>query len=218
MNLFNRNFDEEGRKASLEAEAARRAAPGHSLTDDELRALLEKARQEGHQEGHSAGLDAGRAQAAAEAESMAIEAMAPLTAALSELIESRDEYRAAVLRDMGGFLKGLATRLLPQIEQVMGPDHLMAEIDKISRRALGSERVRIRVAPGILPAVRRRLLAAVSFDEERMARFTLTADDELGPLEVTAQWPSGGSEYSFRRLTDAIKDMIDGIQVPPAAN
>lgn len=218
MNLFNRNFDEEGRKAALAAEAARSAAAGHILTDAQLTAMLDAARAEGHAAGHEAGLQAGRAQAVEEAEVRAGEAMVPLTAALGELIAGRDEYRAAVLRDMSGFLHGLADRLLPHIEQNMGPEFLMHEIENISRRVMGSERIRIRVSPDILPAVRRRLLAALDFDEERMSRFTLTADQNLDPLEVTAQWPAGGSEYSFRRLTNAIKDMIDTIGVSPAAN
>lgn len=218
MNLFSRNFDEEGRKAALDAQAARLAAPGHVLTDAELSERLDEARREGHRAGHEAGFDAGRVQALADAEVQAGEAMGPLSAALSELVATRDEYRAAVLRDMGGFLRGVAEQLLPHLEAVVGQDHLMAEIDRISRRALGAERVRIRVSPEIMPAVRRRLLAALEFDEERMSRFVLTPDDALGPLEVTAQWPSGGSEYSFRRLTNAIKDMIDGIGSTPLAN
>ncbi|WP_411839732.1 hypothetical protein [Paracoccus sp. ME4] len=218
MNLFTRNFDEEGRKAALAADAARLAAPGHVLTDAELRVRLEEARAEGRRVGHAEGLDAGRAEALAGAEARACEAMGPLTAALTELSGARDEYRAAVLRDMGGFLKGVADRLLPHVEALVGQDHLMAEIDRISRHALGAERIRIRVSPEIMPAVRRRILASLDFDEERMSRFTLTADDALGPLDVTAQWPSGGSEYSFRRLTNAIKDMIDDIASAPIAD
>lgn len=200
--LFFRDFD-----AELAAEAAlREVADQPAPSSEEIESRISEAARLAFEEGRAQGLAEGLAQARGEAASLQASALAGLQEPLAALLEGQRDHAAALEADIGRFLLGLCEKLIPELVDTLGPQRLEAETRAIARRAQGSRRLELRVAPENAAGVGR-ILAELAGDAEGR-ELRVIPDPAMGPVAIEAQWHRGRSEHDYARLCRSVAEAI----------
>ncbi|PYE84511.1 FliH/SctL family protein [Pseudoroseicyclus aestuarii] len=197
--LFQRDFDAE---LAEEQRAAVRAAHG-GILPEEVEAAIEAARAEARAEGLAQGRAEGRAEAEAAraaADSAALQALGPQ---LTDIAEAAGAHRAALERQLLGYVQTICTRVFPELIEHRAEARAAARIRRAITLALGSGQLRIAVAPGSLAALTPSI-RAVAEAEGLTARLEIEADPALRPGAISARWDDGVFDYSFDAICEQI--------------
>nr|WP_325250202.1 hypothetical protein [Amylibacter sp.] len=184
------DFDEEDREEAVLAEIREESFTREEL-DAAIKAALENATAQAREEGYKAG-EAAMLESAEMRRTQMIEALAP---SIDKLLEDHGKYCAALEREMTSFMRDFCEKLFPDFVAVFGRDRIAAELTHISRRALGSPWLEVRVPSGY------------GFLAQEFARpkgtevdLKVVEDPKLNPAAVQASWESGQSDYNFDNM------------------
>lgn len=198
--LFVRDFE-----AEIDAEIlyAQRQAVTH--TADDLIIAAAGARTEGHAAGLAEGLASGWAEALASIEAQRLEAMGGLGVAVGALLSDNAAHCQRLEAEMAAFAADLADKVFPDLARHLGACRVEEEIARVTRRAIGSPSLEIRLAPAVAQALATDL-AAMGLPSGQTIR--VLPDATLEPTEVHAAWQSGRSRYSFAAICRSIQTLI----------
>ncbi|MHA6345258.1 FliH/SctL family protein [Roseivivax sp. CAU 1761] len=203
--IFDRDFDRE-----LEIERGGPAAAGDALVSYGESDLAERC-AEARAEGRAAGFEEGRAAALAQArDEMAAArqaALEALTAAVAGLAEQADAHRALLEQEAADLFARLAETLAPEAVARLAEGRLRAEMLDGLRLAVGSARVRVRLAPDSAT----RLAPEIARAAEPLGlsgRIEVLPDAEMAEGDGRVEWDDGFAEHSFAQLCERLSGAL----------
>lgn len=184
------DFEEEDRAEAILAETRDESFSRVEL-DAAISVAVELAKAEARDEGFRAG-EAAMLESVELRRAATIEALAP---SIEQLLSEHSDYCSALEGEMTSFMRDFCEKLFPDLVAVFGRDRIATELAHISRRALGSPWLEVRVPSGH------------GFLAQEFARpkgsdvdMKVVEDPKLGAIAVQANWESGRSEYNFENM------------------
>ncbi len=198
--LFVRDFE-----AEIDAEILHAQRKVVTHTADDLTLAAAGARTEGHAEGLAEGLASGWAEALASIEAQRLDAMGGLGVAMGALLSGHAAHCQRLEAEMAAFAADLADKVFPELARHLGASRVEEEIARVTRRAIGSPSLEIRLAPAVAEALATDL-AAMGLQSGQTIR--VLPDATLEPTEVHAAWQNGRSRYSLAAICRSIQTLI----------
>lgn len=200
--FFMRDFD-----AEAAAEASRLAAPAvMAPSEEEIEARISLAAKLAFEEGRAQGHEEGIREARGEAASRQAALLDELRAPLGQLLQDQAAHAAAIEAELGAFLVSLCEKVAPELQDMLGAQRLASEAKAIARRAQGSRKLELRVAPGNVAGIEAVLREALG-DGDGMA-LRVIPDPALGSCAITARWHKGRSTHDHERLCRSVLETI----------
>ncbi|MEY8802224.1 hypothetical protein AB9K35_18250 [Leisingera sp. XS_AS12] len=192
------DFEEEKR-----AEAEQAVERIESYTREELDAALAEAVAAAREAAYEDGRKAGEAQMLQSIEQRQTAVAEQLVPEISRLTEEQAAYCALLEDEMTGFMREFCEKLFPEFAREFGRDRLMTELAHVSRRALGSPWLEVRVPPGLGEVADR-----IVRPEGAEVDLKVIEDPALGGTSACASWKNGRSEYDFEKLCGDILALL----------
>ncbi|MBR9862830.1 MAG: hypothetical protein GYB24_05240 [Rhodobacteraceae bacterium] len=202
------DLDEEDR-----VEAVFSVSRDESFTRAEMDAAIAEAVEAAKAQAHAEGFKAGEAAMLQSAEAKRAEFLEALAPKLEDLFNEHSEYCAALEQEMTLFMRDFCEKLFPDLVSILGRDRVAAELVDISRRAMGSQWLEVRVPSGYG-------FLAQEFARPKDAKIELKVieDPKLRPVAVEANWENGRSEYNFDNLCGDILLLLKNPKPDPKSS
>lgn len=202
------DLDEEDR-----VEAVLSVSRDERFSRKELDAAIAEAVEIAKAEARAEGFKAGEAAMLESAEAKRVEILETLAPKIEELFAEHATYCAALEQEMTFFMRDFCEKLFPDLVSILGRDRVAAELVEISRRAMGSQWLEVRVPSGYG-------FLAQEFARPKDAKIELTVveDPKLRPVAVEANWENGRSEYNFDNLCGDILLLLKNPKPDPKSS
>lgn len=192
------DFEEEDRAKAEQAQERTESYTREEL-DGAVAEAVASARQAAYEEGRKAG-EVQMLQSIEQRQTAVAEQLVP---EISRLIEEQAAYCALLEDEMTGFMREFCEKLFPEFSREFGRDRLMTELAHVSRRALGSPWLEVRVPPGLSEVVER-----IVRPEGGEVDLKVIEDPGLSGTSACASWKNGRSEYDFEKLCGEILSLL----------
>jgi flagellar assembly protein FliH len=225
--LFERSFDDpnklympgERRKAEIEAEAAILAAeqmardtataativpPAPQVSPEEqLKAQLEAAREEGYVQGHTAALE----EAETAREHYIADALNLISTGIDKLGEQQKAAYDQVANDALRMVYGIVHKLLPPVAHHHAAETIGEFVRSVLPMAVSEPKLVVRAHSMITADIEARLQGLTERAGFR-GTFAVQADYELQPGDCRIEWDGGGADRDEARIWQEIRAAI----------
>tara|TARA_R110001592_G_scaffold8733_3_gene47217 strand:- start:1801 stop:2442 length:642 start_codon:yes stop_codon:yes gene_type:complete len=193
INLFDRNFDVD----------ARRAVHGAAADDAEMNLRLAEARKSGFDAGRTVGKQDAKAEFEAEEDIRLTHEREQICAKLDELIATDEMHRRDTENDIVELFLGIADRIVPEFLLTYGSDLAIERIRQSVALVRTDPVLSVHVSPDVATALNEEPVAWMPPTNDAVT-VKVVADPKLARGNAKVQWKGGKLEYDIEAATNAV--------------
>ncbi len=180
--------------------------PPPMFTEDEINLARESAFEEGRRRGG--------AEAAEATETRVAQALATIAGAVGDLARRQEEANDEAARNAVRVAFAAVRKVLPAACETYAFEEAAHVVEEVIGHVLDEPRIIVRVAAGLVEAVRGRL-EAVAEAHGFEGRVVVQADARQGVGDCRVEWTDGGAERDQARLLADVDAAVERALAPP---